>query len=65
MVCQRCRLASASWLDEYTDLAVCNRCCPSREQAYGMAFVRPLTHADAVRLSEREKEDQQGRGEPR
>jgi hypothetical protein len=65
MLCQHCRLATASWLDEYTDRAVCNRCCPSREQAYGMAFVRVLTHADAVRLAERDEQDQAARGEQR
>jgi hypothetical protein len=53
----------ASWLDTYADLAVCNRCCPSREQPYGMAFVRMLTHADAIRLSQREQDDEQRRGE--
>jgi hypothetical protein len=63
MVCQKCRLATASWLDEYTDRAVCNQCCPSREHAYGMAFVRPLTHADAVRLSQLDEQDQARRGD--
>jgi hypothetical protein len=61
MVCQRCRRNEAAWLDEYADLAVCNGCCPSREEDYGAAFVRVLTQFDARRLAEKDRE-QQGRG---
>jgi hypothetical protein len=51
MDCQRCGREPASWLDTYRDEAVCEGCCPDREEPYGMQFVTILVRADAQRLA--------------
>ena len=50
-MCQRCRHATAGWLDTYRDQAVCDRCA-NRDSDYGQAFVTVLTRADTQRLTD-------------
>jgi hypothetical protein len=63
-MCQLCQHDEACWLDQYTDRAVCNACCPDRSADYGQAFVKILTPADVRRLQDREERYRAGcRGE--
>jgi hypothetical protein len=60
-MCQHCRRTQASWLDTYRDEALCGNCVPDRDTPYGMAFVTVLLRADAQRLSDNDRNDQERR----
>jgi hypothetical protein len=62
LICQLCQRDDACWLDQYTDRAICNTCCPDRSEAYGQAFVKILTPADVRRLQDREDRYHAGNG---